>query len=207
MADYQTPQEAFWAGEFGNAYVQRNSSDELLGNKTALFARILKSAGRISSVIEFGANVGLNMLALRILVPAARLAAVEINSSAFDKLRTIPGVEAHLGSFLEFEPTLTSELSFTSGVLIHINPDHLQRAYSTLYQSSQRYVLVVEYYNPTPVTVTYRGQHDRLFKRDWAGDLMDLYPDLLLIDYGFVYHRDPAFPGDDLTWFLMEKSR
>lgn len=207
MADYRTPQEAFWAGEFGDAYVERNRGHELLGNKTALFACILKRAARISSAIEFGANIGMNMLALRSLVPAARLAAVEINPRAFDELRSIPGVDAHLGSFLEFDPEMTSDLAFTSGVLIHINPDHLPQAYSALYRSSHRYVLVVEYYNPTPVTVTYRGQNDRLFKRDWAGDLMGLYPDLRLIDYGFVYHRDPVFPGDDLTWFLMEKSR
>jgi spore coat polysaccharide biosynthesis protein SpsF len=44
-----------------------------------------------------------------------------------------------------------------------------------------------------------------LFKRDFAGEMMDRYPDLKLLDYGFVYHRDPAFPDDDITWFLMEK--
>jgi len=31
------------------------------------------------------------------------------------------------------------------------------------------------------------------------------YQDLQLIDYGFVYHRDPNWPQDDLHWFLMEK--
>ncbi len=35
--------------------------------------------------------------------------------------------------------------------------------------------------------------------------MLDKFPDLVLIDYGFVYHRDSYFPGDDLTWFLMEK--
>lgn len=34
---------------------------------------------------------------------------------------------------------------------------------------------------------------------------MDRYPDLELVDYGFIYHRDNVFPGDDITWFLMEK--
>ena len=24
-------------------------------------------------------------------------------------------------------------------------------------------------------------------------------------DYGFAYKRDPKFPQDDITWFLMEK--
>jgi spore coat polysaccharide biosynthesis protein SpsF len=28
----------------------------------------------------------------------------------------------------------------------------------------------------------------------------------VLVDYGFAYHRDPAFPQDDITWFLLEKT-
>jgi hypothetical protein len=34
---------------------------------------------------------------------------------------------------------------------------------------------------------------------------MKMYPDLKLIDYGFVYHKDSNFPQDDVTWFIMEK--
>ena len=37
-------------------------------------------------------------------------------------------------------------------------------------------------------------------------EIMDLYPMMKLVDYGFVYHRDPVFKGDDYTWFLLEKS-
>jgi len=35
--------------------------------------------------------------------------------------------------------------------------------------------------------------------------MMDTYPDLKLVDYGFIYHRDTQFPADDLTWFLLKK--
>jgi spore coat polysaccharide biosynthesis protein SpsF len=35
--------------------------------------------------------------------------------------------------------------------------------------------------------------------------MLDLYKNLNLIDYGFVYRRDSMFPADDATWFLMEK--
>ena len=51
----------------------------------------------------------------------------------------------------------------------------------------------------------YRGHDARLFKRDFAGEMLDRFSDLRLVDYGFRYHRDPAHPADDLTWFLMEK--
>ena len=55
------------------------------------------------------------------------------------------------------------------------------------------------------MTVTYRGEKNKLFKRDFAGELMDQYPDLKLIGYGFKYKRDNNFPQDDMTWFLLEK--
>ena len=67
--------------------------------------------------------------------------------------------------------------------------------------------MVAEYYNRSPVAIPYRGHEDRLFKRDFAGEMLDRFSDLTLIDYGFAYHRDPAFPQDDISWFLMEKGR
>jgi hypothetical protein len=36
---------------------------------------------------------------------------------------------------------------------------------------------------------------------------LDRHPGLTLVDYGFAYHRDRAFPQDDINWFLLEKGR
>ena len=94
----------------------------------------------------------------------------------------------------------------SKGVLIHINPDMLEIAYKKLYESSNKYILISEYYNPSPVSINYRGNEDKLYKRDFCGDIMELYPDLELLDYGFCYKKDPAFSQDDITWFLMRKS-
>jgi pseudaminic acid biosynthesis-associated methylase len=96
-------------------------------------------------------------------------------------------------------------LVFTKGVPIHINPDKLPVVYELMHRASSRYILVSEYYNPRPAEVEYRGHDGKLFKRDFAGDMIDRFSDLSLIDYGFVYHRDPNFPQDDMSWFLMEK--
>jgi spore coat polysaccharide biosynthesis protein SpsF len=200
-----TPQEEFWVGAFGDAYSERNSGARLLAAKTALFARILRSAQGVSSILELGANIGLNLLALKALIPAVRLQAVEINETAYAQLSKIDGVKAALGSIFDYRPVEPVDLTFTCGVLIHIAPDRLDDAYAVLYGASRRYVLVCEYYNPAPVEVVYRGHAGRLFKRDFAGELLARYPDLRLVDYGFVYHRDPVFPLDDFTWFLMEK--
>lgn len=89
--------------------------------------------------------------------------------------------------------------------MIHINPDELPGVYDKLYSLSSKYVVFAEYYNPTPTEVTYRGNKGKLFKRDFAGEIMDRHPDLKLVDYGFGYHRDNNFPLDDITWFLLEK--
>lgn len=101
--------------------------------------------------------------------------------------------------------TQTWELALIKGVLIHINPAELPKVYDKLYAATHRYLLVAEYYNPSPVAIPYRGHAERLFKRDFAGEIMERHPRLCLVDYGFVYRRDPAFPQDDVTWFLMEK--
>lgn len=49
------------------------------------------------------------------------------------------------------------------------NPGRLNEVYKTLYESSRKYLLLVEYYNPTPVEIEYRGHSGKLFKRDFAG--------------------------------------
>jgi pseudaminic acid biosynthesis-associated methylase len=202
---YSTEQEAFWAGVFGDAYSERNRGAQLLAAKTALFARILCRAHGVGSVVELGANIGLNLLALRTLLPAAKLKAVEINEAAFAQLLKIESIEAVRGSLFDYRSAEAADLAFTCGVLIHIAPDRLGDAYDVLFETSRRYVLICEYYNPTPVEVTYRGHAARLFKRDFAGEMLARFADLRLIDYGFAYHHDPMFPLDDFTWFLMEK--
>lgn len=198
-------QEEFWAGEFGNQYVERNNSPALVASNTALFAKILQHTGRVNSVCELGANIGLNLVALHRLLPDAALTGVEINQKAVEQLEALPYVEAKQCSIYELADRETYDLVFTKGVLIHQNPDDLPKAYDTLYQLSNRYIMICEYYNPKPVEVEYRGNKSVLFKRDFAGEMLEKFPNLRLIDYGFIYHRDIHFPGDDDTWFLMEK--
>ena len=202
---YQTPQEALWAGPFGSEYITRNRAQNLLGPKIRMFSRILARARDVNSVFEIGPNVGLNLLAIRSVLPAIELNAIEINEDAYREVRAVIGDHATHGSILDFEIVRTFDFVFTSGVLIHINPDSLISVYDKMHAMSSRYIMVNEYYNPSPMEVTYRGQTGRLFKRDFCGDLLDRFEDLELVDYGFTYRRDPVFPQDDCTWFLLRK--
>ena len=108
-------------------------------------------------------------------------------------------------AFLNYKSDEKFDLTLTFGTLLLQNPETLPALYDILYEHSNRYILMGEYYNPTPVTVPYRGFTNRIFKRDFAGELMDRHPDVQLVDYGFLYHRDKFFPEDDINWFLMEK--
>jgi len=203
---HTTEQEAFWKGDFGNEYTDRNKGASWIASNVAFFSKVLARTKDVQRVLELGSNVGLNLMALRNLLPTARLSAVDINERAATELRSnLPDVDLHVNSILSFQPSATWDLVFTKGVLIHINPDKLSIVYELMYRSSSRYLLVSEYYNPKPTEVTYRGHAGKLFKRDFAGEMLEQFPDLTLVDYGFVYHRDPNFPQDDLTWFLMEK--
>lgn len=205
MKQYATEQEEFWAGTFGDEYIKRNQGAEVFSSKIGFWSRIIHSSGTISSCLELGSNIGLNLKALGILLPHLQMTGVEINEKAAEECSKLERVNVVNASILDYKSDETFDLTFTAGVLIHINPDMLPTVYDALYRHSNRYILVAEYYNPTPMEVSYRGNTGKLFKRDFAGEIMDRYTTLKLCDYGFQYHRDNHFPADDTTWFLMEK--
>lgn len=204
---FKTDQEAFWAGDFGTEYIRRNQGDTLLASNLAFFAKALHQTRGFKTCIEFGANIGMNLKALKLLYPGLNAHAIEINADASKELgNIIPPKQVYNQSILDFSSSNQWDLTLIKGVLIHLNPDVLSQVYDKLFAACGRYLLVAEYYNPTPVAISYRGHSDRLFKRDFAGDILDRYPQLELIDYGFVYRRDPNFPQDDISWFLMKKN-
>jgi spore coat polysaccharide biosynthesis protein SpsF len=206
---YKTEQENFWASSFGEEYVDRNISEEYVISSIRLFADIFKHCAKVQSIIEFGANIGLNIKAIRQLMPFSRISAIEINKKAVKMLSEIDrgGGQIFHSSILNVKLKQEYDFAFTKGVLIHVNPNELQNVYGKLYECVKPggYIMIAEYYNPTPVVVEYKGNKDKLFKRDFAGELMDKYSDVELIDYGFMYHRKNYC--DDMNWFLMRKNR
>lgn len=203
---YKTHQESFWAGRFGDEYIGRNEGPALLASNLDFLSRALKRASGLRDCIEFGANVGMNLRALQLLRPSLDIHAIEINATAVQRLaEVVPAPNLHHRSILDFTPDRTWDLALIQGVLIHLDPSVLPQVYETLVRSTRRFLLVCEYYNPSPVAISYRGHENCLFKRDFAGEILDAHPQMQLIDYGFAYRRDPSFPQDDITWFLLEK--
>lgn len=205
--NFKTEQEQFWAGDFGDEYIGRNKSAQDLASNLNLFSKAFHQVGIPTSLIEFGANIGMNLKAVKLLFPAVDLFGIEINKNAAAELVKSMGQEnVFNGSIFNFEVTRKFDVSLIKGVLIHIDPEMLPVVYEKLYSASNKYILICEYYNSSPVAKSYRGHEDRLFMRDFAGEMLDKYVDLKLVDYGFCYKRDKTFPLDDMTWFLLEKA-
>ncbi|QXI30079.1 pseudaminic acid biosynthesis-associated methylase [Pseudomonas vanderleydeniana] len=198
-------QEHFWRGEFGDQYVGRNQGQALVAANLALFAKALARTTRLENLLELGTNTGNNLQALHQLLPGCQLQGVEINAKACEQANALGIAQVWHGSLFDYPRERRFDLTLSKGVLIHLAPELLSAAYEQLYQLSGRYILLAEYYNPVPVEVSYRGNSGKLFKRDFAGEMLDRYDDLQLLDYGFGYHRDRQFPIDDVNWFLLEK--
>lgn len=205
MKNFKTPQEQFWYTKFGDEYSKRVVGDRIVLNNISLFSRALRATGKLNSAVELGCNIGLNLRALNQINPEMTLTGYEINGFAAEEAANLNIATIRQGTIIEpITDDNKYDLALSKTVLIHINPDELPSVYSNLYSLSKRFIMIVEYYNPTPVVVSYRGNEDKLFKRDFAGEMIDKYK-MKLVDYGFVYHRDHSFPLDDMTWFLLEK--
>ena len=204
---FKTEQEDFWSGDFGDNYILRNRSETFLLSNINFFKKALKKVKKIDSMIEFGANIGMNIKAIKSLGKIKIFKAIEINKKAcFDLEKVIGKENVFQNSILDYKNSEKFDLVLTKTVLIHINPEKLVAVYRKIYKSAKKYILIAEYYNPSPSVIEYRGFKNKLFKRDFAGELMDLYPDLQILDYGFVYHRDQFYPQDDINWFLLKKN-
>lgn len=202
---YLTEQENFWAGDFGNEYLKRNAGDELVTASMMVFGKILRSAPNINSILELGCNIGLNLEALKKINGKFDLTAYEINAEAAAIASRKNLAKVIQGTIIaKLDDSIQYDLTFTKGVLTHIDPNYLHMAYDNLYKLSKKYIMVCEAYNYAPTSVNYRGHDGRFYLRDYAGELMEKF-NLRLVNYGFFYRRENYYKGGDAFWFLLEK--
>jgi len=196
-------QTLFWEGDFGNDYTDRNRVNA--GDRVKFFSNILALAPDIKSVCELGANKGHNLEALQMVKSQLELTGVELNRKACSEMAGKSRINAVCETIQNFLPTEKFDLVFTCGVLIHLPPTDLPEVYRKMFELSQKYILINEYFNPVPVEIAYRGHSERLFKRDFAGEFVDaVEKKVRLVDYGFLWQRvEPAW--DNTTWWLLQK--
>ena len=196
----KTEQEKFWSGKFGIKYTKRNTKD--LKSRIFHFRKIFKFTKNIESVYEIGTNRGLNLDAIKEIKPKIKTFGIEINKQASSIAKKKHNIEN--ASIFEKKIFKKFDLVFTRAVLIHINPNKLSKVYEKINKLSQKYILIDEFFNPVPIKMKYRGYNNKLFKRDFAFELMKKY-NLKIIDYGFGWSKDPRYPQVDSTWFLFKK--
>jgi pseudaminic acid biosynthesis-associated methylase len=210
----QDEQTKFWQGQFGNDYTARNIN--LVENNYQMFSKIFikmfsddgvlwnDDIPEIKSIIEFGSGSGQNIQALQRIFPDVEYTAVEINKIACDELQGLNKINLKIydKSILDWNYNYKYDLVLSKGLLIHIHPDNIQKAYEVLYNASNKYILLCEYYSPERQKIFYRGEHNKLWKFDFIKPMLD--KDCKILDYGFVSKYDKYFE-DDLTWVLFEK--
>jgi pseudaminic acid biosynthesis-associated methylase len=94
------------------------------------------------------------------------------------------------------------DLVFTACVLIHQPPETLPLVMSEIVRCSRRYILCGEYHADEPTEVPYRGETGALYKRDFGGLYLELFPELVETGRGFL-GKDQGW--DDVTYWLFEK--
>lgn len=193
----------FWKGDFGNDYIHRNAATpERIAQKTALWCDILAKMPEFpKSVLEIGANVGINIHALRGLCPEATFYAVEPNDRARSVLEEQKLVTAAWPSTRECG--VVADLALTAGVMIHVPPDRLYGFCEEIHIRAKRWIVAIEYFSHEPREVTYRGHAGKLWTRDFGSFWLDNFPDLTPVANGFAWQRTSGL--DDVHWFLFSK--
>ncbi|GAE87794.1 hypothetical protein [Acetivibrio straminisolvens] len=70
---------------------------------------------------------------------------------------------------------------FTSGVLIHISPDNINRVLDEIYRCTKEYIWGLEYYADEYTEINYRGNDNLLWKTNFSKLYLDRFPELELV--------------------------
>jgi pseudaminic acid biosynthesis-associated methylase len=202
MTDDAGRLEELWAGEFGDAYVERNAMT--VDARRGFWHGILDQFPA-RSALEVGCAAGANLQVLAERLPPHRLWGSDINGAALASLQqAAPGINATWGVARELPfRDRWFDLVFTVGLLIHQPEATLPLVMSEIVRCSRRWILCGEYHADEHTQVEYRGLDGVLFKRDYGRLYVDLFPELELRAEGFLT-KEQGF--DRVTWHVFERT-
>jgi pseudaminic acid biosynthesis-associated methylase len=211
MSDGKEEQD-FWAGEFGNDYVDRCNTLEFT-NKTyksqtgfsylEIYNSFFSNFNKDLKILELACNVG-NKLSILKYFGFKNLYGVEINKKAVEiAKKENPDITFFNSSIEDFDPKDEKfDIVCTSGILIHIHPEHLNLILQKIESLSQKYIFGFENFSEIPVEVPYRGHKNKLWKKNFPNAFRKLYPNLKTLK-----EQKIAYKSQSLTdiFYLFEK--
>lgn len=189
----------FWKGEFGDNYTIRNSGNfdkmyqKLFGiSRTTLNNKFLSRLNKDSKILEIGCNRGIQLQILR-KMGFSNLTGIEINKSAImlaRKNKEFCIMEANAFD-IPFKDNFF-DLVFTSGVLIHIAPENLEKAMKEMVRVSRKYIFGAEYYSEKCEAIEYRGNKNKLWRNNFPKLFLKYNPNLRLINSKKLTYLDDS---------------
>ena len=212
----RTKQEDTWRGQFGKEYSERNrldahdldrSYEAKYGiRRSALNQFFLSKLPKSTTILEVGCNLG-NQLILLHEMGFENLTGIEINEAIAQAAQArVPWAVVRQGSALQIPFADESfECVFTSGLLIHINPQDLAGVMKEIHRCSKQWIWGFEYYSPSIREVPYRGNDNLLWKADYSQLYLENSADLELIAERKVPYLDSE--NVDSMFLLRKKGR
>lgn len=187
--------EAFWAGDFGDAWMERNHA---AARARSWFWSDVAAWLEPESVLEVGCGTGGNLACLA--SHTNRLTGVDINQRALQLARaevSEASIVASSARSMPF-PDHTFDTVISMGLLIHQTAQSVTQVMDEIDRVCSRHVLLLEYHADEPTDIEYRGNPGVLIKRNFGG----------IFDERFRYEHvrseeinGPGFDRVQLEWF------
>jgi pseudaminic acid biosynthesis-associated methylase len=201
MNDYDSnwQQREFWKNDFGHDYVKRNFTiddvNEEYKKETGItveeiFKFFFNGIDKSSKILELGCNVGLNLDTLK-KIGFQNLTGLEINPQTTEiaKKRN-PDINFINSSIEDFFEHNKFDLVFTSGVLIHINPDSINKIITKIVGLSTKYIFGFEYFSEILTTIPYRGNDNVCWKQNFPLSYKKLFPNIKTIKEEKFFYKN-----------------
>ena len=208
-----TFQENTWGSDFGKEYTDRNTftpeeEDDLYietfgVSRTQLNSEFLDNL-ELNRILEVGCNMGIQLNILK-KMGYLDLWGIELQDYAVEVARNrTSGLNIVKGTAFDI-PFKNGffDLVFTSGVLIHISPDDIDKVLDEMYRCTNKYIWGFEYFNPEGYKmINYRGQENLLWKTDFSKLFLSRFQDLKLVHKKIIKYTN----NDNLDiMYLLEK--
>jgi len=184
-----THQEDKWSSEFGKEYNLRNDytvdgqnqlSMERFGlSRDEINLEFIGNLSRDIKILEIGCNFGGQLNQLQ-SIGFKNLYGIELQWDAVERAKNkTTGINIIQASGFDI-PYKDNyfDLVFTSGVLIHINPDNLKNVFKEMVRVSNQYIWGFEYFNEEFTELPYRGQGNLMWKGDYQKLFQSQFPEL-----------------------------